>query len=99
MRLRVKTCGTGLGFIITYYAGVVYYCHHFPGTFRSRLLPIPRGSRISCKKDPFIFLTNRPTYHCLHLHSREAVVVCRKERPPGFRRHRTPGVAAAIEGN
>lgn len=46
MRLCVKTCSIGLGFIIIYYA-VVIYDYYFPGTFRSWLQPVPHGSRMA----------------------------------------------------
>ena len=60
-RLYIKTCSIELGFITLYYADVIYYGSHLPGTFRSYLEPIPHRSRMAVMKERSLFSkTNCP---------------------------------------
>lgn len=46
-RSCMKTCSTELGFVTIYYADVIYYGFHFPGTFKSDLEPSPHRNRMA----------------------------------------------------
>lgn len=96
----VKTCSSGLGFTITSDADVMYYCHQFPGAFRSCLQPVPHRSRAALMEERSFHFPNKLADVPLSAFPLQGgCCSCTEARPSSFCRLRTPGMAAAAKGN